>query len=137
MPCVGESRPMPRGFNAESSDTARSSAALSRQDSWRSGWHVHRDSALHLAGAGRGDLGNFVRVRHPLGFVSTYGHLSRIEAHVGKIVIFRSLTVFGQVGSTGRSTGPHLHFALQAFGAYLPPRFFLIFHSLRRVIVGL
>jgi murein DD-endopeptidase MepM/ murein hydrolase activator NlpD len=82
------------------------------------------------------DLGNYVRVRHLFGLISTYGHLSKIDAAPGRVLLFRGLAVLGEVGSTGRSTGPHLHFALQWGGLLLPPRIFLVFHSLRRAIVG-
>jgi murein DD-endopeptidase MepM/ murein hydrolase activator NlpD len=82
------------------------------------------------------ELGNFVRVRHLLGFTSLYGHLSRIDVKRGRLILFRGLSSIGAVGSTGRSTGPHLHFALEGFGLLLPPRVFLSLHSLRRAIVG-
>ena len=82
------------------------------------------------------DLGNYVRVRHLLGLTSTYGHLSRIDVAKGRLILLRGLPSLGTVGSSGRSTGPHLHFALQAGAAFLPPRVLLAFHSLRRTIVG-
>jgi murein DD-endopeptidase MepM/ murein hydrolase activator NlpD len=82
------------------------------------------------------DLGEYVRVRHLLGIVSTYGHLSRVYAAKGRLILFRAVQPLGAVGSTGRSTGPHLHFALQAGKVLLPPRAFLFFHSLRRALVG-
>lgn len=82
------------------------------------------------------DLGNYVRVRHPFGVVSTYGHLSRIDVAKGRLILFRGASSLGAVGSTGRSTGPHLHFALQAGKLLLPPRAALFFHSLRRAIIG-
>lgn len=82
------------------------------------------------------DLGNFVRVRHLFGLTSVYGHLSRIDTAKGRLLILRGLQGIGAVGTTGRSTGPHLHFALQAGKLLLPPRALLCFHSLRRAIVG-
>jgi len=82
------------------------------------------------------DLGNYVRVRHLFGFTSLYGHLSRIDIAKGGLILFRGLSSLGAVGSTGRSTGPHLHFALEAGKTLLPPRIFLAFHSVRRALVG-
>jgi murein DD-endopeptidase MepM/ murein hydrolase activator NlpD len=82
------------------------------------------------------ELGNFVKVRHLFGVTSTYGHLSRIDAHKGQLILARALSSLGAVGATGRATGPHLHFALQEGGAYLPPRAMLFFHSLRRGLLG-
>lgn len=56
-------------------------------------------------------LGNYIRVRHSDGLISTYGHLSRILVKKDEIV--RQGQVIGKLGSTGFSTGPHLHFALK------------------------
>jgi murein DD-endopeptidase MepM/ murein hydrolase activator NlpD len=69
----------------------------------------------------QGDLGNCVRLEHQRGMVSIYGHLSKISpdlkpnsyVHVGQVI--------GNVGSTGLSTGPHLHFAMEKDGGYVNP----------------
>ncbi len=82
------------------------------------------------------ELGNYVRMSHLFGFTSLYGHLSRIDVAKGRLILFRALPSLGAVGSTGRSTGPHLHFALQAGRAQLPPRVLLFFHSVRRAVIG-
>lgn len=55
-------------------------------------------------------LGNYVRLRHTDGSQSLYGHLSAI--HVKKGDWLHRQQRLGSVGSTGRSTGPHLHYAL-------------------------
>jgi murein DD-endopeptidase MepM/ murein hydrolase activator NlpD len=55
-----------------------------------------------------GGYGNTVLVQHEGGFETRYAHLSRITVQIGEI-IERGTTV-GKVGSTGRSTGPHLHY---------------------------
>ncbi|MGC8852560.1 MAG: M23 family metallopeptidase, partial [Hydrogenobacter sp.] len=52
--------------------------------------------------------GNAVIINHPSGYSTLYGHLSRIEVKVGQKV--KAGDVVGRVGSTGRSTGPHLHY---------------------------
>jgi murein DD-endopeptidase MepM/ murein hydrolase activator NlpD len=82
------------------------------------------------------DLGNYVRVRHLFGIVTSYGHLSRVDVATGRILALRGFSSLGAVGSTGRATGPHLHFSIQAGKNRLPPRVLLSFHSLRRAIVG-
>jgi murein DD-endopeptidase MepM/ murein hydrolase activator NlpD len=82
------------------------------------------------------ELGNHVTMRHLFGFTSVYGHLSRLDVAAGRLILFRGLPTLGAVGSTGRSTGPHLHFALRAGRLLLPPSALLAFHSLRRTLLG-
>lgn len=59
--------------------------------------------------------GNYVVIRHDGGWTSLYGHLSEILTDLRKPV--RSGTLIGRVGSTGQSTGAHLHFELRQNGA--------------------
>ena len=63
--------------------------------------------------------GNFVIVQHANGYVSRYAHLSRYEAQVGQVLAQGQ--VLGYVGSTGNSTGPHLHFEILYNGSPLDP----------------
>jgi murein DD-endopeptidase MepM/ murein hydrolase activator NlpD len=101
------------------------------------GTQVHACApGLVIEAGSSSSLGNYVRIRHPFGIVSTYGHLSRIDVPKGRIIIMRNLSSIGAVGSTGRSTGSHLHFAMQAGKTLLPPRPFLVFHSIRRAAIG-
>lgn len=69
--------------------------------------------------ARKGPAGNMVRVRHVDGYESYYLHLSKISVRVGQRVT--QSTLVGLVGSTGRSTGPHLDFRLKRHGKYLNP----------------
>ncbi|HNW44891.1 MAG TPA: M23 family metallopeptidase [Elusimicrobiales bacterium] len=59
----------------------------------------------------KGGYGNVVEVRHKDGSTCRYGHLSQVSAKAGETVQ-KSRTLLGKVGSTGRSTGPHLHFEI-------------------------
>jgi len=59
----------------------------------------------------KGGYGNTVEVRHKDGSICRYGHLSRLSVKPGDIVQ-KSRTLLGKVGSTGMSTGPHLHFEI-------------------------
>lgn len=67
-----------------------------------------------------GGLGKAVKIRHDNGYESWYGHLSRFpDLRLGQHV--RQKQVIGYVGSTGLSTGPHLHFTLQKNGRLVNP----------------
>lgn len=68
----------------------------------------------------KGPAGNMVRIRHSGGYESYYLHLSAIHVSLGQNVT--QSTVVGKVGSTGRSTGPHLDFRLKKDGRYINPR---------------
>jgi len=72
-----------------------------------------------FAGWNTGGFGNLVVVAHRLGYESWYAHLSQIAAVRGQWVV--GGTTIGYVGSTGRSTGPHLHFEVHRFGTPVDP----------------
>lgn len=73
-------------------------------------------------GRGRdGGRGNYVTIRHANGFVSCYYHLSRFAGGLRVGLRVEQGQVVGTVGSTGLSTGPHLHYALLKNGRYLNP----------------
>ena len=76
------------------------------------------DGVVVRAGWDAGGFGNHVRVRHPNGLLSIYGHLSRVLARIGQTVTDGS--IIGRSGSTGRSTGPHLHFEIRGPGGSGP-----------------
>lgn len=67
--------------------------------------------------------GNCVMIDHGNGLVTLYGHNSRLLVHVGQTV--RAGEVISQSGSTGRSTGPHLHFEVWLNGQRTNPRYYL------------
>jgi murein DD-endopeptidase MepM/ murein hydrolase activator NlpD len=71
------------------------------------------------AGYNSGGYGNLVVVRHRLGFETWYAHLSAIAVSEGESVTGGSR--IGSVGSTGRSTGPHLHFEVRLYGTPINP----------------
>lgn len=71
----------------------------------------------------QGGYGNMIEVDHGNGLVTRYGHLSKLNVEVGDLVTRGQL--IGFIGSTGRSTGPHLHYELRLFDHPINPRRFL------------
>ncbi len=65
--------------------------------------------------------GNFVEIRHSGGLTSRYGHLSRYGAGIKSGRSVRQGQTVGYVGSTGMSTGPHLHFEIRRNGSPVNP----------------
>ncbi len=74
---------------------------------------------------GETSYGKYIMVRHSQGVTTLYGHCSKIIAKVGQIV--KKGEVIAKVGSTGNSTGPHLHFEVKVNGVKLNPRLFADF----------
>jgi len=70
-----------------------------------------------------GGYGRMVEVDHGNGLSTRYGHLSEINVKVGDVI--RIGQVIGAVGSTGRSTGPHLHYETRIDGDAVDPQKFL------------
>src|SRR5579872_7129637 len=68
-----------------------------------------------------GELGNCIRLEHDNNTVSIYGHLSKIDSISRPGNYIRIGQVIGRVGSTGLSTGPHLHFAIEKRGLNVDP----------------
>jgi len=66
-----------------------------------------------------GGYGKVVKIRHDGGYISLYAHQSRTRVKKGQYV--KKGQVIGYVGSTGRSTGPHLHFGLMKHGRWIDP----------------
>ncbi|MBM3517026.1 MAG: M23 family peptidase [Alphaproteobacteria bacterium] len=68
-----------------------------------------------------GSYGRYVRVRHTDEYKTAYGHLSRFAAKLRAGSRVRQGDVIGYVGSSGRSTGPHLHYEVQWDGKQVNP----------------
>lgn len=71
----------------------------------------------------KGGYGNMVEIDHGNGLTTRYGHLSKIEAETGDTITRGQLIAY--IGSTGRSTGPHLHYELRLNDKPINPRHFL------------
>ena len=109
---------------------------LTDTNNWRGRVHLaidfgaSMDTPIHAADGGvvsfagwGGACGNMVIVDHKNGFTTTYCHMNKINTVAGTPV--SSGQVIGFVGSTGRSTGPHLHFALKKNGVPVNPLLYL------------
>jgi len=70
-----------------------------------------------------GGYGQYVKIRHGNGYGSAYGHMSGIAVRTGQQV--RKGEIIGFVGSTGYSTGPHLHFEVFVDGENIDPLYML------------
>ncbi|MEX0921198.1 MAG: peptidoglycan DD-metalloendopeptidase family protein [Rhodovibrionaceae bacterium] len=71
----------------------------------------------------RGNYGRLVEIDHGFGIKTRYGHLKKIEVEVGQAVSTQD--IIGLVGSSGRSTGPHVHYEVIYEDAPLDPQRFI------------
>ena len=71
----------------------------------------------------RSGYGNVVEIDHGNGLMTRYAHMSKFATKLGSAV--EPGDTIGAIGSTGRSTGPHLHFEVRINGAAVNPRTFL------------
>jgi len=78
------------------------------------------DGRVKFAGR-KGPSGNLVAVHHSRGFETSYAHLHRIKGGIRPGTYVKQRELIGFVGSTGRSTGPHLHFGLKKYTRYIDP----------------
>ena len=69
----------------------------------------------------KGGYGNFIVIRHNSKYTTAYGHLSKIAKGIKKGVKVAQGQVIGKVGSTGLSTGPHLHYEVRVHGEHVNP----------------
>jgi hypothetical protein len=72
-----------------------------------------------FAGWAYGGYGNMVQIDHGNGYQSVYAHMSSVTARCGQSVYQGSY--IGAAGSTGNSTGPHLHFEVRYMGGFINP----------------
>jgi murein DD-endopeptidase MepM/ murein hydrolase activator NlpD len=87
---------------------------------WHNGWDIAvpmgtpvyptQDGTVYFAGPYKG-YGNMVAVLHGKGYISIYGHNSEVLVKAGQQVDTK--TVIAHSGSTGRSTGPHVHYEVR------------------------
>lgn len=90
----------------------------------------HRGDPVKCTASGRvifagraGGYGNCIKIRHANNLETWYGHLSKINVKEGQRVTVGDL--IGKVGSTGRSTGPHLHYEIRKNGHPVNPKQYL------------
>ena len=84
------------------------------------GTPVYASAAGYVQQAGwYGGYGNYIRLSHDFGYETAYGHMSRLAVSAGSFV--QKGQVIGYVGSTGYSTGPHLHFEVLKNGEQVNP----------------
>ena len=83
---------------------------------------VTANGTVTVAGV-NGGYGKLVEVEHSNGLATRYGHLSSIDVKVGQTVKIGQ--VIGKLGSTGRSTGPHLHYETRVDGDAVDPQKYL------------
>ena len=75
--------------------------------------------AVAIFAGRKGDYGNLIELDHGNGYTTRFGHLSQIEVEIGDRVLKGQ--IIGAVGSTGRSTGPHLHYEVRYQGKAIDP----------------
>lgn len=105
------------------------SARYGQPGGWSMGWHTGLDFAgdigtpIHAARSGRvveaqynGAYGNVIQIKHKNGKYTLYAHLNSFKVHKGQKV--RMGQVIGALGTTGNSTGPHLHFEVKRSKGY-------------------
>ena len=84
------------------------------------GTPVYASAAGYVQQAGwYGGYGKYIRLGHDFGYETAYGHMSRLAVSAGSFV--KKGEVIGYVGSTGYSTGPHLHFEVMKYGEQVNP----------------
>lgn len=69
-----------------------------------------------------GSFGNYIRIRHSDGYKTAYAHLNKFARGVRAGAYVKQDQVIGYVGTTGRSTGPHLHYEVHLNGKKINPR---------------
>lgn len=78
------------------------------------------DGVVEYAGR-KGSYGHYIRIRHPNQYHTVYAHLSRYAGGVKRGARVEQGKIIGYVGSTGESTGPHLHYEVHHRGEHVNP----------------
>jgi murein DD-endopeptidase MepM/ murein hydrolase activator NlpD len=91
-------------------------------------WAAPRGTPILAAGNGvveragwEGGYGKYIRIRHAFGYETAYAHMSAFARGISAGVRVRQGQVIGYVGSTGLSTGPHLHYEVLVNGRFVDP----------------
>lgn len=101
----------PFGLRRLPGQAARNHEGVDIAAPWGTGVYVAAEGSVLRTGYDPAGYGRFVEIRHPNGMTTLYGHLSRLDVASGDAV--EAGARIGLVGSTGRSTGPHLHFEVR------------------------
>ena len=78
------------------------------------------DGIVEYAGR-KGSYGNYIRLRHPNEYHTIYAHMSRFASGIRQGARVRQGEIIGYVGTTGMSTGPHLHYEVHHRGSHVNP----------------
>ena len=91
-------------------------------------WATSPGTPILAAGTGvveeagrKGQYGNYVRIRHPNGYHTAYGHMLRFRKGIVAGAKVRQGEIIGYVGSTGLSSGPHLHYEVLINSRFVDP----------------
>lgn len=91
-------------------------------------WSAPRGTPIYAAGSGvvelaerNGGYGNQIKIQHTNGYETAYGHMSGFAKGMKEGLRVRQGQVIGYVGSTGLSTGPHLHYEVLVNGRFVNP----------------
>jgi murein DD-endopeptidase MepM/ murein hydrolase activator NlpD len=91
-------------------------------------WACAMGTPIMAAGSGvieeagrKGEYGNYLRIRHANGYKTAYGHMQRFAPGVSEGVKVRQGQIIGYVGTTGLSSGPHVHFEVLVNNGYVDP----------------
>jgi murein DD-endopeptidase MepM/ murein hydrolase activator NlpD len=91
-------------------------------------WATSPGTPVLAAGTGvieeagrKGQYGNYIRIRHPNGYHTAYGHMLRFRKGIAPNVKVRQGEIIGYVGSTGLASGPHLHYEVLINNRFVDP----------------
>jgi murein DD-endopeptidase MepM/ murein hydrolase activator NlpD len=110
-PVKGYAVNSPYGMRRLAGQAARRHAGVDIAAPRGTGVYVAAEGAVVRTGYEAAGYGRFVEIRHPNGMTTLYAHLSRLDVRSGDRL--GAGERIGLVGSTGRSTGPHLHFEVR------------------------